>query len=197
MSIFHLRITPVCRAAGENALQLAARYAGTLLIDPRTGERYDFSTQTGVVHHEILSAHEGAGYWCDQQSLWQAAELAENRKNSRVAREYQIGLPHELPERQRVDLARRWGRFLVARYQSAIDLIVRAPPADGDPCNHYAKLLATTRHCTAHGLGAKIGIELCTGEQCGPKELQFLHQQWKKFVGESLRENSIDLILEK
>jgi hypothetical protein len=99
----------------------------------------------------------------------------------------QIALPHELSEHQRIELARRWGRFLVARYQNVVDLIVRAPPAGGDPRNHYAKLLATTRHCTAHGLGAKIGIELNTGEHSGPRELRFLHKQWKQMVTEALQ----------
>jgi hypothetical protein len=187
MSIFHLRVTPVSRANGENALQLAARYAGIVLVDPRTRERYDFSAESGVVYQEILSPQNGDGFWSNQQSLWQTAELAEIRKDARVAREYQIALPHELPERERIELALRWGRFLVERYKNVVDLIVRAPPADGDSRNHYAKLLATTRHCLANGLGQKLGIELNTGEQSGPREMRFLHQQWKQFVSESLR----------
>lgn len=62
VAIFHLRITPLSRAAGVNVIQTAARYAATVLTDHRTGERYDFTKVTGVVYQEIIGP--GAGERC-------------------------------------------------------------------------------------------------------------------------------------
>ncbi len=187
MAIFHLRISSMSRASGANALQMAARYAAGVLVDHRTGEKYDFSEDPGVIHQEILGPRDRVGFWQDRQSLWQAAEMAEDRMDARVAREYEIALPHELSDLERIELARRWARLLVERYGNVVDLTVRIPPPGGDPRNHHAKLLATTRRLSGGGLGAKTGIELHVGEQTGPKELRYLHQQWRRLVGEALR----------
>jgi uncharacterized protein YggU (UPF0235/DUF167 family) len=187
VAIFHLRITPMSRAKGANALQAAARYAATVLVDHRTGEKYDFSADPGVVHQEIIGPGNADCFWQDRQSLWTAAERAEERKDARVAREYEIALPHELSATERIELARRWGKFVVERYRNVVDLTVRAPPPNGDPRNHYAKLLATTRQVSAMAFGGKTGIELPSGEQSGPKELRLLHRQWKQFVSEALQ----------
>jgi hypothetical protein len=187
MAIVHLRISPVSRASGANALQVAACYAATVLVNHRTGEHYDFSKDPGLVHQEILGPRDRGGFWQDRQSLWQAAEIAEERDNARVAREYEIALPHELSDLERIELASRWGRFLVERYKNVVDLTVRAPPAGGDARNHYAKLLATTRRLSDEGLGVKTGIELRAGDQAGPQELRFLHLRWKQLVGEALQ----------
>lgn len=142
------------------------------------------------MHQELILPEGCESPWQDRQSLWNAVEQCESRKDARVARDYQIGLPYELSATQRIELARRWGRFLVERYGNAVDLTVHAPPDGGDPRNHYAKMLATTRQVTPTGLGAKTGIELRDGEQAGPKELRFLHKRWKQLVSEALQANA-------
>ena len=188
MAIIHLRLTPLSRASGANAIAAAARHAATVLVDQRSGETYDFSTEAGLVHQEIIGPGGAGDWWRDRQNLWNAAEQREVRRNARVAREYQLALPHELSVTERTELARHWGRFIVERYGGVIDVTVHAPPADGDPRNHYAKMLATTRQVTSAGLGEKLGIEQQKGEQSGPKELRLLHQRWKLMIGAALRE---------
>src|SRR5471032_1454484 len=106
MAIFHLRLTALSRANGVNAIQLAARYAATVLANVGSGEVYDFRGEAGVVHQEIIVPEGCESPWQDRQNLWNAAELCENRKDARVAREYQIGLPYELLANDRIQLAR-------------------------------------------------------------------------------------------
>jgi MobA/MobL family len=36
-----------------------------------------------------------------RQQLWNAAEIAEKRRDSRAAREYEVAVPHELTKAQR------------------------------------------------------------------------------------------------
>ena len=40
----------------------------------------------------------------DRSALWNAAEQADKRKDARVAREFEIALPHELNAEQRLEL---------------------------------------------------------------------------------------------
>jgi hypothetical protein len=190
MAILHLRLTPLSRLSGANAIETAARYAATVLVDQRSGQVYDFRAAAGVLHRELFGPESSASLWQNRQDLWNAAEQCEKRKDARVARDYQIGLPYELSATERIELARRWGRFLVERYGNAVDLTVHAPPDGGDPRNYYAKVLATTRQITPTGWGAKTGIELHDGAQAGPKELRFLHNRWKQLVSEALQVNA-------
>ena len=48
--------------------------------------------------------------------LWDEAEKAERRKNSVVAREVLIALPHELSKADRIALTRALASWLVSRY---------------------------------------------------------------------------------
>jgi hypothetical protein len=187
MAIFHLRIALISRGRGANAIETAARYAATALIDQRNGEKHDFSTEVDVVHSEIIGPSGVGDWWRDRASLWNAAEKSEVRRDARVAREYQLGLPHEVCAAGRVGLARRWAQFICERYGIVVDVTVHAPPALGDPRNHCAKLLATTRQVTPTGLGAKVSIEKAHGEGAAPNELRLLHQRWRQMVDEILR----------
>jgi ATP-dependent exoDNAse (exonuclease V) alpha subunit len=57
----------------------------------------------------------------NREDLWNAAERAENRSNSRVAREYEIALPHELTKSARLELVRAFAHELANRYGVALD----------------------------------------------------------------------------
>lgn len=88
--------------------------------------------------------------------LWNAAEAAENRKNSQVAREFLVALPHELTADQRTALAERIAQGIVQRYGVAAQVAVHAPGAEGDQRNHHAHIMFTTRRMDATGqLGEK------------------------------------------
>lgn len=188
MAILHLRLTPLTRSKGDNTVETAARYAAVVLKDGRTGNRYDFTAEIDVTHQEIIGPENAAlgDWWRDREVLWNAAEAREIRVDARVASEWQLGLPYELAPTARIELSRCWARFLVERYGNAVDLSVHTPPPDGDPRNHYAKLIGTTRQLTPSGFGAKVGIERRNGEQSGPRELRFLHRQWKCMVDAAL-----------
>lgn len=104
-----------------------------------------------------MFAPEGSPTWAsDPAKLWNAAEHAENRKNSTVAREFEVSLPHELDPEQRQALVADLGQTLVARYGFAVQASTHAPHrSDADARNHHVHLLATTRRMTPTGLGEK------------------------------------------
>jgi hypothetical protein len=65
--------------------------------------------------------------YAERRTLWNAAESAETRKNSRVAREVILALPHELSEEQRLTLTRDMALYLVSKYGVAVDMAIHAP----------------------------------------------------------------------
>ena len=86
--------------AGRSATAAAAYRSAELVHDVSSDEVFDYTRKRGVEHTEIVLPATAAKLdinWArDRQALWNAAEVAENRSNSRVAREYEIALPHEL-----------------------------------------------------------------------------------------------------
>lgn len=94
---------PVQRAAGQSAVAGAAYRAGERLFDERQERVADFSRRSGDVRETLILTPEGAPAWAsDRSALWNAAEVAEKRKDGRPARDVQLGLAWELsPEEQR------------------------------------------------------------------------------------------------
>jgi ATP-dependent exoDNAse (exonuclease V) alpha subunit len=166
--MFRLAMYRISRASGRSAPAAAAYRAGESIRDERTGKLHNYSRRTDVTHTEIFlpsDIQKGEAEWArDRSQLWNAAEVAEGRRNSVVAQEYQISLPHELTASQRLDLARKFSRDLADRHGAAIDLAIHNPRPDSDPRNFHAHLLATTREVTPAGLGAKTGLQLSFDE---------------------------------
>jgi PHD/YefM family antitoxin component YafN of YafNO toxin-antitoxin module len=162
VSIYHASTKPIARSAGRSAVAAAAYRAGVELVDARTGLIHDYTRKGGVELTAILTP-DGLGV--ERNALWNAAELAEKRKDARTAREWIVALPAELDAGQRRDLARDFAQALVARYGVAADLAIHAPDREGDNRNHHAHILTTTRQVSRAPdgglvLGAKAHIEL-------------------------------------
>ncbi len=168
MALYHLSVKPVSRAGGRSAVACAAYRSADVLHDQRTGQVHDYERKRGVEATMLLMpggagellAMEGAGCTAERERLWNAAEAAEKRKDARVAREYEVALPHELDAEARRRLMAAFGRELVGRYGVAVDAAIHAPGREGDQRNWHAHVLATTRKATAAGLGEKAEIEL-------------------------------------
>jgi hypothetical protein len=155
MASYHLAVKTVSRSAGRSATAAAAYRSGAAIACEREGVVHDYTRRSGVDHAEIVLP-DGAPEWAaDRTALWNAAERSETRKNSTVAREFEIALPVELDADQRRDLALDFAREIAARHQVAVDVAIHAPGGEGDNRNHHAHLLLTTRQLGPEGLGAK------------------------------------------
>ena len=77
------------------------------MTNERDGITHDYTAKQGVEHAEIVLPEGSDADWArDRSDLWNAAEFAEKRKDARVAREFEIALPHELSAEQRLEAAR-------------------------------------------------------------------------------------------
>src|SRR3546814_1837176 len=101
--------------------------------------------------------------------LWNAAEQAEPRKTSTVAREYEIALPAELSAEARRELALRLAREISERHGVAVDVAIHAPGREGDHRNHHAHLLTTTRRIGPEGLGDRKSTRLNSSHSCAAR----------------------------
>lgn len=84
-----------------------------------------------------------------------AAEQAETRKNSTVAREFEVVMSAELDRGQRLALVREVARELVTRHGMAVDVAIHEPGKEGDHRNHHAHILCSTRRLTPAGFADK------------------------------------------
>lgn len=170
----------------------AAYRAGVALVDARTGMAHDFTRRAGVVEASILAPAGAGGFASDRQALWDAAEAAEKRKDSRTAREWILALPAELDAEQRADLARDFARELIERYGVAADVAIHAPARDGDERNHHAHILCTTRKVEGETLGEKCELELSDSKRkalgLGPAaaEISAIRERWAELANVAL-----------
>jgi len=155
MASYHLAVKAISRSAGRSATAAAAYRAGAAIECQREGVTHDYTRRSGVDHTQIVLPADAPEWASDRTALWNAAEAAETRKNSTVAREFEIALPVELSADLRRDLVLEFAREISDRHQVAVDVAIHAPGAEGDNRNHHAHLLLTTRQLGREGLGAK------------------------------------------
>ena len=190
MAIYHLSVKTVSRSAGRSATAAAAYRAGVEIADERTGEIHDYTRKGGVESAELVLP-AGAPEWAaDRAALWNAAEQAETRKNSTVAREFEIALPEELSPAERQRLARDLAREIVERHGCAADVAIHAPGKEGDNRNHHAHILLSTRRLGPEGFTEKTR-EL-DDQKTGPQIVTQWRERFASLQNERLREAGIE-----
>lgn len=200
MAIYHFSMKPVSRAGGRSAVASMAYRAGEKLTNERDGITHDYTAKQGVEHAEIVLPEGVNADWArDRSDLWNAAEFAEKRKDARVAREFEIALPHELSAEQRLEAAREMAQELADRYGAAVDFAIHAPHEASDVRNHHAHLLMTTRQVTEGGLGDKTYLErenkwlLAHDLPTTDMQLRDLRQRWEGIANERLAMAGLDI----
>lgn len=193
MSIYRLSVTRVKRRTGRSAVAAAAYRAGVNLTNEIDGVVHRYHKRKGVVYREIVIPDgSGADWALDRQTLWNAAERIEKRKDSRTATELQIALPHELSREAAIRLLKQFVAEVVARYGVAADIAVHVPGEDDNKKNIHAHVLLTTRKVMADGLGPKSDLERSNGDltraglPLGAQQLERLRARWATLVNEAL-----------
>lgn len=167
MTMVHIATKAISRKAGQSAVASAAYRAGDVLDDAKYGKTHDYSKKSGVMSSDIVLPFslKALGVSVDRETLWNSAEAAETRSDSRVAREWLINLPHELSEEERHALAINFAQKLCDDMDVIADVCIHRPvmklPFDPnvppsskylregeenpDPRNFHAHILVTTR----------------------------------------------------
>lgn len=150
----------MARGKGKSAIAAAAYRSASRIENQRDGIVHDFTRKQGVAHAEIVLPEGCLAEWArDRSALWNAAELSEKRSDARVAREFEIALPHELDVAQRIAVTQDFAQGLANRFGAAVDFAIHEPVGDTDIRNVHAHVLMTTRRVQEDGLGEKTQIE--------------------------------------
>lgn len=173
---FHFALVAKSRSTGFNAVHGAAYRAGERLEDAN-GNVYDYTRRQ--LAREVASTFivtPGASDWpqrAGREALWQAAEAAENRKNSVPAYELELSVPHEMPRELQLEMLHEFAAEFSKANNVAIDVALHVPhepdqapkeagagakkPRDEvDSRNHHAHLLIGSRVLTETGFGEKL-----------------------------------------
>jgi ATP-dependent exoDNAse (exonuclease V) alpha subunit len=202
MAIYHLSIKTVGRSQGRSATAAAAYRSGEKIADLTSGQVFDYTRKRGVEHTEIVLPTkvvlQDINWARDRQALWNAAEVAEKRKDARVAREYELAIPHELAKTQRAELVREFSTYLADRYGVGVDFAIHKAHREGDQRNHHAHVLTTTRAVAATGLDAKTALELSETDRArrgmphSRAEFVEIRERWAVLSNEHLKAHGHD-----
>lgn len=155
MAIYRCEIKTFSRSKGQTAIAAAAYRAGLSITNEATGLISDYSRRRGVDLSAIVAPRGSPAWAQDPSKLWQAVENSETRKNSTVAREFLVSLPHELSASQRRELADDLASSLVERFGFAVQYSIHKPDRGSDDRNHHVHILASTRKLEADGFTDK------------------------------------------
>jgi Ti-type conjugative transfer relaxase TraA len=155
MAIYHFSAKVISRAVGSSALASAAYRSASRLHDQRLDRHHDFSNKTGVVHSEVLLPDGAPEHLSDRETLWNAVEAAELRKDAQLAREIEFAIPRELSQEQGIALARDFVRAEFVDRGMIADLNVHWDVGADDQAKPHAHVMLTLRDVDEGGFGKK------------------------------------------
>ena len=175
MAIFHAAMKVFSRSKGHSATAAAAYRAGSKITDDRTGLVHDYTRRRGEEGVRLYAPKDAPAWATDAARLWNAAEAADGRVNSRVARELEVALPSEFDAEQRRALVDELGQMLVERHQVAVMAAIHAPDQGGDARNYHVHFLFTVRTVGAEGFEAKTRV--LDDQKTGPLAVEALRSR--------------------
>ena len=200
MADYRLRMMlPAQRSKGRSAVAMAAYRSAERLIDERLGNVHDYERRGGVLFSEIVTPESlPLPDWADDRgTFWNKVEASETRKNSQVAREIQLSLPHELSPAGRQEITLDFAQHVADRYGIGVDVNIHAPSALGDQRNHHAHLMLTTRQLDGDsetGFGAKVRILDGISERQAKREgdeIVHLREVWRDYQNLALAREDV------
>lgn len=188
MAIYRLETKPFSRGKGQNAVAAAAYRSGEKLeyhnAKENTVEIKDYTRREQVGHTEILTP-KNCEWAHDRQALWNAAEAAETRKDSRIAREVLLSLPAELTPEQNREMVKEFVQTqYVQKYGVAADISFHNEEGKNPHCH----VLLTTRAVNENGFEAKTQRELNSKEN-----LETWREKWADIQNQKFQEHGHDI----
>lgn len=153
MAIYHFSVKNISRSDGRSVVACAAYRSGEKLIDERQGKEQDYTKKSGVEFKKIYAPIQTNPQLLERGQLWNMVEKIETRKNSQLAREFEIAFPHELKQDQREQLLNDLCAKIVKRHNVIVDAAIHAPhtASGSDERNYHAHILLTTRSINDYG----------------------------------------------
>ena len=155
MAVANLVAKIISRSDGKSAVAAAAYRAGDKIADERYGRIQDYSRRHGVLHSEIMAPDETPAWMLDRAALWNGVEAAERRKDSQLARDVLLILPHEVTDEARLSLVRGFIKEHFVDEGMIADFAMHAPHPEGDDRNYHCHVMLTMRDIVGESFGQK------------------------------------------
>lgn len=129
----------------------AAYRLGVAMLDERTGVMHDYTHKGGIDGGVTLAPSDAPDWATDPARLWNEVERMEKRKDSQLAREFDISLLRELSPEQNRDLALG---FVTEEWVSK-GMVATVAFHHLEGSNPHCHVMLTMRSVTAEGFGQK------------------------------------------
>ena len=175
MAIYHMNIKIGGRSKGQSAIAAAAFRSGEKLIENETGLTYYYPEKKEIVFSEICLCDNAPAEYSDRETLWNAVHEIENKKNSRLWREFEVALPKEFSREDQIETVRDFVKQLTGSGMCA-DWSLH-DKGDGNP---HAHIMATVRSITNEGKWAPKSRLVYDLDENGERIFQKLNKQGYK-----------------
>lgn len=150
MAIYHFSAQVISRSKGQSAVASASYRSGERLEDERTGETKYYARKVQP-ETMILSPSHAPDWVQDRNRLWNEVEKSETRKNSQLAREFNVALPRELSNEQQTELIKNYVQTEFVNKGMIADIAIHRDDKD----NPHAHVMLTTREISEEGFTVK------------------------------------------
>lgn len=201
MAIYTIQIKPISRSSGHSAIAKIAYNCRDKITDIRSGEihKYNSKKMSADLLHSEITYKDLTLDKTQRSEIWNNAELAENRRNSRTAREYVVALPKELSTAQNIELVRAFAKELTTKYNNVADWAIHDGKDDNG--NIHAHILTTTRQYDVENntLGDKTDLELDNGtlikqhKPISQDQIKAIRKDWETIQNQHLAMAGLDL----
>lgn len=147
IAIYHMSAKVVSRGAGRSAVAASAYLSCSRMYNDYDGVQHDYTWKQGLIFQEVLLPPKASPEWKDREQLWNAVERTEKTKDSRLAREFVVALPIELPRKAQISLLRDFIQNNFVDMGMCADFAIH----DTDGHNPHAHILLTVRPLETDG----------------------------------------------
>lgn len=155
MAIYSFKMENISRGEGQSSVNSAAYRHRKVFFDNRTGEVCGRKTahKKDLAFAQIFAPkHTPPDLIVDSETLWNAVEASEKRKDARLAKEFKIALPAELTPEQNIELTAAFVLEHFTKQGIIADVVIHG--INGH--NPHIHIMGITREILATGFGKKV-----------------------------------------
>lgn len=179
MAIYSFKMVNISRGEGQSSVNSAAYRHRKVFFDNRTGEvcgRKTAHKKDLAFAHIFAPENTPPALIVDSETLWNAVEASEKRKDARLAKEFKIALPAELTPEQNIELTAAFVLEHFTKQGIIADVVIH----DINGHNPHIHIMGTTREILSTGFGKKVR------EWDKPETLDSWRKGWQDFCNEFL-----------
>ncbi|WP_407206759.1 MobQ family relaxase [Citrobacter sedlakii] len=185
MAIYSFKMENISRGEGQSSVNSAAYRHRKVFFDNRTGEVCGRKTahKKDLAFAQIFAPENTPpDLIVDSETLWNAVEAAEKRKDARLAKEFKIALPAALTPEQNIELTAAFVLEHFTKQGIIADVVIH----DINGHNPHIHIMGTTREVISTGFGKKVR------EWDKPETLDSWRKGWQNICNGFLELNGHD-----